>query len=169
RKARSRLDETVHRAAPAPYAALDLTEGAASWPLEEGYRREEEAVAELLPSRQAQASLYAFDLVQRRGRRETGLPDAEPRKVEKVGIVGAGLMASQIATLFLGRLEVPVVIRDLEQSRVDEALSTIREQVTPFLQTIVDGGTDWNRFEGCDLVLEAVFEDLAVKRDVFAE
>jgi len=55
---------------------------------------------------------------------------------------------------------------------VDEALGTIREEVgarNPFLATIVAGGTGWEQFEGCDLVLEAVFEELDVKRDVFAE
>ena len=91
--------------------------------------------------------------------------------MQKVGIVGAGLMATQLATLFVRRLEVPVVMRDLEQSRVDDALETIREEVgerKPFLATLVDGGTGWEQFAGCDLVLEAVFEELDVKREVFA-
>jgi len=181
RKARSRLDETVHGAAPAPYAALDLTEGAASWSLEDGYRREEEAVAELLPSQQAQASLYAFDLVQGRGRRETGLPDAEPRKVEKVGIVGAGLMASQIATLFLRRLEVPVVISDVSEEIVERSVASIQAELESqvakgrytadkarFLGSLVHGTTSYSDFSGCDLVLEAVFEEIQVKKEVFA-
>jgi 3-hydroxyacyl-CoA dehydrogenase len=63
------------------------------------------------------------------------------------------------------------VLRDLEQSRVDEALQTIRDDVSerkPFLATLVDGGTAWEQFAGCDLVLEAVFEELDVKREVFA-
>src|SRR6185437_8868653 len=90
---------------------------------------------------------------------------------QKVGIVGAGLMATQIATQFVKRLEVPVVLRDIEQSRVDEALQTIREEVgerKPFLATLVAGGTGWEQFADCDLVLEAVFEQLDVKREVFA-
>ena len=96
----------------------------------------------------------------------------KPRPVQKVGIVGAGLMATQLATLFLRRLEVPVVLRDIDQARVDEALATIREEVgarKPFLATIVDGGTGWEQFAGCDLVLEAVFEELSVKHEVIAE
>ena len=56
----------MHGAAPAPYRALDLIEGAAAWTLEEGYRAEEDALAELLPGPQAQASVYAFDVVERR-------------------------------------------------------------------------------------------------------
>jgi 3-hydroxyacyl-CoA dehydrogenase/enoyl-CoA hydratase/carnithine racemase len=172
RKTRSKIDDAVHGATGAPYVALDLIAGARDWPLDEGYVAEENAMAELLVSPQAQASAYAFTVVERRSKKPPNLPDAKPRRVQKVGIVGAGLMATQLATLFLRRLEVPVVLRDLDQARVDEALATIREEVgarKPFLATIVDGGTGWDEFAGCDLVLEAVFEELDVKRDVFAE
>jgi 3-hydroxyacyl-CoA dehydrogenase/1,4-dihydroxy-2-naphthoyl-CoA synthase len=172
RKARSRVDDAVHGATRAPYVALELIAGAQTWTLEEGYAAEEAAMGELLVSPQAQAAAYAFTVVERRTKKPEGLPDVKPRAVQKVGIVGAGLMATQLATLFLRRLEVPVVLRDIEQSRVDEALATIREEVgarKPFLATIVDGGTGWEQFEGCDLVLEAVFEELSVKREVIAE
>ena len=172
RKARSRVDDAVHGATRAPYVALDLIEGARNWSIEEGYAAEEQAMAELMLSPQAQASAYAFTVVERRTKKGAGLPDVKPRRVQKVGIVGAGLMAAQLATLFVRRLEVPVVLRDLEQSRVDEALETIREEVgtrKPFLATLVSGGTGWEQFEGCDLVLEAVFEELSVKREVFRE
>ena len=172
RKTRARVDDAVHGATRAPYVALDLIAGAKDWPIEEGYAAEGNAMAELLVSRQAQASAYAFTVVERRSKRPPELPDAEPRRVQKVGIVGAGLMATQLATLFLRRLEVPVVLRDLDQARVDAALLTIREEVgakKPFLTTIVDGSTGWEQFEGCDLVLEAVFEEIEVKREVFAE
>ena len=172
RKTRSRIDDAVHGATRAPYVALDLIAGAKDWPIDEGYAAEERAMAELLVSPQAQAAAYAFTVVERRSKKPPNLPTAKPRNVQKVGIVGAGLMATQLATLFLRRLEVPVVLRDLDQARVDEALATIREEVgtrKPFLATIVDGGTGWDQFAGCDLVLEAVFEELDVKRDVFAE
>jgi 3-hydroxyacyl-CoA dehydrogenase/enoyl-CoA hydratase/carnithine racemase len=172
RKARSRVDDAVHGATRAPYVALDLIEGARDWSIEEGYAAEEQAMSELMPSPQAQASAYAFTVVERRTKKGAGLADVKPRRVQKVGIVGAGLMATQLATLFLRRLEVPVVLRDLEQARVDEALATIREEVgkrKPFLATLVSGGTGWEQFAGCDLVLEAVFEELSVKQEVFAE
>jgi 3-hydroxyacyl-CoA dehydrogenase/enoyl-CoA hydratase/carnithine racemase len=172
RKTRSKIDDAVHGATLAPYVALDLIAGAKDWPLEDGYVAEENAMAELLVSPQAQASAYAFTVVERRSKKPPNLPDAKPRRVQKVGIVGAGLMATQLATLFLRRLEVPVVLRDLDQARVDEAIATIREEVAarkPFLATIVDGSTGWDQFAGCDLVLEAVFEELDVKREAFAE
>jgi len=182
RKARSRLDGQVNGAAPAPYRALDLIEGAATWSLEEGYRAEEDALAELLPGPQAQASVYAFNLVERRAKRGVGMPDIEPRRVQKVGIVGAGLMARQLALLFLRRLEVPIVLRDLTQEQIDDAAAWIHDELADlakrgrlgegkarFLGSLVTGGTEWNVFAGCDLVLEAVFEEMSVKKEVFAE
>jgi 3-hydroxyacyl-CoA dehydrogenase/enoyl-CoA hydratase/carnithine racemase len=182
RKARARLDGQVHGAAPAPYRALDLIEGAATWSLEEGYRAEEDALAELLPGPQAQASIYAFGLVERRAKRGVGVPDVEPRRVQRLGVVGAGLMARQLALLALRRLEVPVVVRDLTQEQVDDAIAWIAgeldelvrkgrlgEAKARFLSSLVDGGTGWEVFSGCDLVVEAVFEELTVKKEVFAE
>src|SRR5205807_8035930 len=181
-KARARLDGQVHGAAPAPYRALDLIEGAARWSLDEGYRAEEDATAELLPGPGAQASVYSFFLVERRAKRGLGMPDAAPRAVAKVGVVGAGLMARQLALLALRRLEVPIVLRDLTQEQVDEAISWIRDELEElvsrgrlaerkahFLRSLVSGGTGWELFAGCDLVLEAVFEEMPVKRQVFAE
>jgi 3-hydroxyacyl-CoA dehydrogenase/enoyl-CoA hydratase/carnithine racemase len=169
-RARARVDDQVQGAAPAPYVCLDLIEGSARWTPEEGYRAEEDAVAELLPGPQAQNSLYAFNLVERRAKKQR--PPGEPRVVEKIGIVGAGLMASQIAALVLRRLEVPVVVKDVSQEIVDGALERIRGEVgarKPFLATIVTGTTGWEGFEDCDLVLEAVVEQLPVKQQVFAE
>ena len=183
RKARGRLDDQLHGAAPAPYKALELIEGACSgWSLEEGYRAEEEAVGELLPGRQARASLYAFDLVDRRAKRPPGRPDAEPRAVSKVGIVGAGLMAAQLAALVLRRLEIPVAMRDIS----DEALASARESIESelqeqvakgrydegkarFLASLVSTSTGYEHFGNCDLVLEAVFEEPELKKQVFAE
>jgi 3-hydroxyacyl-CoA dehydrogenase/enoyl-CoA hydratase/carnithine racemase len=182
RKARARLDGQVHGATPAPYRALDLIEGAAAWSLVEGYRAEEDALTELLPGAEAQASVYAFDLVERRAKRGVGMPGAEPRRVQRVGVVGAGLMARQLALLFLRRLEVPLVLRDLTQEQVDEAITWIQDELAElvrrgrlgegkarFLGSLVCGGTGWAVFAGCDLVLEAVFEEMAVKKEVFAE
>ena len=182
RKARARLDGQLHGAAPAPYRALDLIEGAATWSLEKGYRAEEDALADLLPGPQAQASVYAFNLVERRAKRGVGIPEAEPRRVQRIGLVGAGLMARQLALLALRRLEVPVVLRDLTQEQVDDAKSWIADELDEltrkgrigegkarFLGSLVTGGIGWEVFADCDLVLEAVYEEMAVKKDVFAE
>jgi len=181
-RARSQLDDTLHGAAPAPYRALDLIEGAQAWSIDEGYAAEEEALADLLFTPQAKASLYAFDLVERRARRGAGRPAAEPRDVTKIGIAGAGLMAAQLATLFLRRLRIPVVLRDLDHAIVDRALETIRDELAGAaargrleheqavsLAAQATGTTSYEGFEQCGLVIEAVFEELDVKRQVFGE
>jgi 3-hydroxyacyl-CoA dehydrogenase/enoyl-CoA hydratase/carnithine racemase len=160
RRARSNVDDHVHGAAPAPYVALDLIAGAQEWSIEEGYRHEEDAIADLLPGPQAQASIYAFHIVEQRAKRMR--PAGDPRTVAKVGVVGAGLMARQIAALFLKRLEVPVVICDVRQEIVDDAIGELDSP-------LVTGSTNYDGFSDCDLVLEAVFEELSVKRQVFAE
>ena len=180
RKARARVDDVVHGQAPAPYRALELIEGAAGWSIEEGYAAEEDALAELLPGPEAQASIYAFDVVERRIKRATGVPDAQPRRIQRVGVVGAGLMATQLATLFVRRLEVPVVVTDVDPERAGKAVESIRgdlaglvakgrlpEAKARFLGSIVTAGDGVEAYEGCDLVLEAVFEELPVKREVF--
>jgi len=183
RKARARLDGHVHGATPAPYKALELIEGACSgWSIDEGYRAEEDAVGELLPGRQAQASLYAFDLVERRAKNPPGRPQEEPRPIRKVGIVGAGLMAAQIAALVLRRLEVPIAMRDVSEKALANAREAIEEELSEqvakgrydegkarFLGSIVSTGTTYDHFADCDLVLEAVFEELETKQQVFAE
>ncbi len=182
RRARTSVDDAVHGAAPAPYAALDLIEGAREWSIEEGYRREEEAIGEILPSPQAQASIYAFHVVEQRAKRHPNRPAAEPRRVEKVGIVGAGLMASQLAALCLRRLEVPIVLRDVNPAAIENAIAEIGGELDAqvakgrydegkgrFLRSLVSGGTGYEGFADCDLVVEAVFEEPELKKQVFAE
>ncbi|HET6684533.1 MAG TPA: 3-hydroxyacyl-CoA dehydrogenase NAD-binding domain-containing protein [Gaiella sp.] len=178
RRARTRVDDAVHGQAPAPYRALELIEGAAVWGLEEGYRAEEDAVAELLPGPEAQASLYAFDVVERRlGRAPVG--DVEPRRIERIGLVGAGLMATQLATLFVRRLRVPVVLTDVDPERAPRAVEAIgaeldglvargrmREEEADALRELPVAGESVDAYEDCDLVLEAVFEELSAKREV---
>ena len=99
--------------------------------------------------------------------------------MRKVGIVGAGLMASQLAALFLRRLEVPVVLRDVRPEAVETALGSIRGEIAGnprydegkarFLGGLVSGSTGYDGFADCDLVIEAVFEEVPVKKQVFGE
>jgi 3-hydroxyacyl-CoA dehydrogenase/enoyl-CoA hydratase/carnithine racemase len=180
RRARHQVDDQVHGAALAPYRALALIEGAATTSVEEGYRAEEDALADLLPGPQAQASVYAYGLIERRVRRGVGIPEAQARPVRCVGIVGAGLMATQLATLFVRRLEVPVVLTDVDPSRVESAVAGVGKELARqvergrlpetkarFLAGLVGGGEGLDRYAGCDLVLEAVFEEIGMKQRVF--
>ncbi|HET8601408.1 MAG TPA: 3-hydroxyacyl-CoA dehydrogenase NAD-binding domain-containing protein [Segeticoccus sp.] len=181
--AKQLVDEKTGGAAPAPYRALELVRAARTASREEGFAAEEEALADLLMSDELRAGLYAFDLVQRHAKRPAGAPDrSRARPVTKVGVVGAGLMASQLALLFVRRLKVPVVLTDLDQQRVDQGVAWVHAEIDKLvekgrlggdggnrLRALVSGSTSTESFADADLVIEAVFEELSVKQQVFAE
>jgi 3-hydroxyacyl-CoA dehydrogenase/enoyl-CoA hydratase/carnithine racemase len=181
--ARFLLDGKLHGAAPAPYRALDLVAAARTASRDEAFAAEDEALADLLLSDELRAGLYAFDLVQKRARKPAGAPDrALARPVTKVGVVGAGLMAAQIALLFVRRLQVPVVMTDLDQARVDSGVGYVHAEIDKQLsrgrispdaanrqKALITGAVSKEGFADADFVIEAVFEELAVKRQVFAE
>jgi 3-hydroxyacyl-CoA dehydrogenase/enoyl-CoA hydratase/carnithine racemase len=181
--ARFLADGKLHGAAPAPYRALDLVAGARSRSRDEGFAAEDEALADLLLSGELRAGLYAFNLVQKRAKRPAGAPDRSlARPVTKAGIVGAGLMAAQIALLFVRRLQVPVVMTDLDQARVDSGVAYVHAEIDKLAargrlspdaanrhKALVTGSVSKAGFADADFVIEAVFEELSVKQRVFAE
>jgi 3-hydroxyacyl-CoA dehydrogenase/enoyl-CoA hydratase/carnithine racemase len=181
--ARFFADGKVHGAAPAPYRAISLVEAARDRTRDEAFAAEDEAMADLFVSPEFKASLYAFDLTQKRARSAFGAPDpALARPVTKVGIVGAGLMAAQIALLFARRLEVPVVLTDMDQARLDAGVGHVHGEIARLLDrgrlsadaaarltALVTGSLDKSAFADADVVIEAVFEEMRVKQQVFAE
>lgn len=176
-------DGRLHGAAPAPYRALDLLQLAKTATFEDGTKAEDEALADLIGTDELRAGLYSFDLVQKRAKRPVGAPDKGlARPVTKVGIVGAGLMASQLALLFARRLEVPVVLTDIDQQRVDKGVSYVHTEIDKLLgkkrvspdqanrlKALVSGSLTKDAFADADFVIEAVFEEISVKKQVFAE
>lgn len=181
--ARSMVDVRIHQSTPAPYRALDLVKAARTSDRDTAFAAEDEALADLVMGDDLRASMYSFDLVQRRAKRPQGAPDKGlARPVRKVGIVGAGLMASQLALLFARKLQVPVVMSDLDQQRVDRGLAFVVEDLASQvdkrrmspdkaarLTSLVSGTTDISAFSDADFVIEAVFEDLSVKQTVFSQ
>ncbi|MDO5626736.1 MAG: 3-hydroxyacyl-CoA dehydrogenase NAD-binding domain-containing protein [Mobilicoccus sp.] len=168
---------------PAPYRALDIMSAARTASTAEGFEAEDEALADLLMGEEARASLYAFDLVQRRAKRPAGAPDKSlARKVTKVGIVGAGLMASQLALLFIRRLGVPVVMTDLDAERVEKGVGYVHAEIDKLAakgrlssdkanryKALITGSTSKDDFADAEFVVEAVFEEMSVKKTVWAE
>ncbi|MEP6761150.1 MAG: enoyl-CoA hydratase-related protein, partial [Sporichthyaceae bacterium] len=133
-RAKGIADSRVHGATPAPYKAIELIELARTASYDDGIAAERKALFELAMGDDLRAGLYAFDLVQRRAKRPAGVPDKSlAREVTKVGVVGAGLMASQLAMLFAQRLEVPVVLTDLDQERVDKGVGYVHGEVDKLL------------------------------------
>lgn len=181
--ARGMLESKIGTVPRSPYVALDLLDKAKSGTKAEGFAREDEALASLVTGDQFAASMYAFDLVQKRAKRPVGAPDkALAKKVTKVGVIGAGLMASQFALLFVRKLQVPVLITDLDQARVDKGVAYIHDEIGKLeakgrldgdtankLRALVTGTTDKSAYADCDFVIEAVFEEVGVKQAVFAE
>ena len=182
-RGRALADAKTAGTAPAPYRALDLIAAARTSTRDEGFAAEDEALGDLIMSDELRAGLYAFDLVQKRAKRPAGAPDKGlARKVTKVGVVGAGLMAGQLALLFAQRLEVPVVLTDLDQARVDKGVAYVHGEIDGLLakgrlnadranrlKALVTGTTDKADFADATFVIEAVFEELKVKQQVFAE
>lgn len=177
-------DSKVHGAAPAAYRALDIIAAVKDGDLQAGFDAEDSALADLIMSGELRAGVYAFNLVQKRGKRPVGAPDRGlARPVTKVGVVGAGLMASQLALLFLRRLEVPVVLTDIDQDRIDKGVGYVHAEIEKLLgkgrinqdkanqlTALVSGVLDKaDGFADADFVIEAVFEEMSVKQQVFAE
>jgi 3-hydroxyacyl-CoA dehydrogenase/enoyl-CoA hydratase/carnithine racemase len=182
-RGRAFADAKIHGAAPAPYRALELIAAARTASRNEGFAAEDEVIADLMMGGEFRSSVYAFDLVQRRAKRPAGAPDRSlARDVTKVGIVGAGLMASQLGLLFVRRLEVPVVLTDLDQERVDKGVAYVHTEIEKLrakrrlsddqatrLTGLVTGSTDVSVFADADFVVEAVYEEMKVKQQVFAD
>ncbi|MFF7455342.1 3-hydroxyacyl-CoA dehydrogenase NAD-binding domain-containing protein [Kitasatospora sp. NPDC008115] len=177
-------DAKVHGAAPAAYRALDIIAQVKDQDLQAGFDAEDAALADLIMGGELRSGIYAFNLVQRRAKRPVGAPDKSlARPVSKVGVVGAGLMASQLALLFARRLEVPVVLTDIDQERVDKGVGYVHAEIDKLLEKGRIGKDKANRLKGlvsgsldkaaafgdADFVIEAVFEEMGVKQTVFAD
>ena len=181
---RAFIEAKTSNAAPAPGKVLDLFEAARNRTQAESAAAECEALTELMLTPQFHDTVYAFlDLVQKRAKRPAGAPDRSlARPVTKVGVVGAGLMASQLALLFARQLSVPVVLTDIDQARVDKGVSWVHAEVDRMLakkrlspdkanriKALVSGSVSKEAFADADFVIEAVFEELSVKKAVFAD
>jgi len=180
--ARAQVDARIHGAAPAPYRALDLLAAAHGSSRAEGFAAENEALADLVMTDEFRASLYAFNLVNRAGKRTLAAAETEPIPIMKAGIVGAGLMASQLARVLAQNLEIEVVMRDLDSERVTAGLDAVQHELQADVENgrlaasraeeireRVQGTTDISEFGDCQLIIEAVTEKMSIKRAVFSE
>lgn len=169
--------------APGPLWALRIFKKVPHRTRDDNRPDEVQALGELLVSPEFHNVVYAFmELVQKRAKKPAGVPEAAPKPITRVGVVGAGLMASQLALVFAQHLQVPVVITDIDQQRVDKGLSYIESQVTKLvekgrlssekgeaLNSLITGSVDKSVYAEADFVIEAVFEEISVKKQVFAE
>ena len=166
-----------------PLAALELIKASQKNSVRDGFASETKVLADLVMSDPLRASLYSFNLIQKKRKKVEGAPKpALARKVTKVGVVGAGLMASQLALLMLRNLKVPVVITDLDQERVDKGLAWIKNEIAKLVEKKrlspesatrllgnVSGSTDQKVFANADFIIEAIFEELSLKQKLFKD
>ncbi|OUS93643.1 3-hydroxyacyl-CoA dehydrogenase NAD-binding domain-containing protein [Rhodococcus sp. NCIMB 12038] len=168
------------RGSLAPLAALDLIAKATTLPFAEGLDTERHTFAALVAGEQSAALRHAF-FAERAARTIPGLPRGiRSRAVETVGVIGAGTMGGGIAMNFLDA-GIPVTLVETKSESLDRGIQAIRRNY----QVQVDKGKldaaalqqrmdlltptlDYVDIADCDLVIEAVFEDMDVKRDVFA-
>ena len=164
-----------------PMRALELIASAKTNTRGAGFDAEDQALADLTMSDPLRASLYAFNLIQKKRKKVEGAPKpALARKVTKVGVVGAGLMASQLALLLLRNLKCPIVMTDIDQERADKGVAWVKSELTKLvekkrmseesahrLSLLVTGSADQSSFAGCDFIIEAIFEELSLKQELF--
>jgi len=164
-----------------PMRALELIAAARTNTRGAGFDAEDQALADLTMSDPFRASLYAFNLIQKKRKKVEGAPKpAVGRKVTKVGVVGAGLMASQLALLLLRNLKCPVVMTDIDQERADKGVAWVKNELAKLvekkrmseesarrLSLLISGSADQNTFAGCDFIIEAIFEELSLKQELF--
>jgi 3-hydroxyacyl-CoA dehydrogenase len=164
----------------AAHKLIDAVEAALELPFAFGLAREARLFEELARSPQSAALRHIF-FAERELNKVPGLPPAEPREVRKAGVVGAGTMGSGIAIAF-AQAGIPVAVIDANDEAVDRARQTVMgmfayqvgkgrltsEEAWKRGRSIVFTD-DWNELADAGVVVEAVFEDLDVKREVFAK
>ncbi|MCX6435669.1 MAG: 3-hydroxyacyl-CoA dehydrogenase NAD-binding domain-containing protein [Actinobacteria bacterium] len=165
----------------APRRALELLAESRTATRTSGFNAEDQALADLTMNDPLRASLYAFNLIQKKRKKVEGAPKpALARKITKVGVVGAGLMASQLALLLVRNLKCPVVMTDLDQERVNKGVAWVHDEIAKLvekgrlnkesaqrLSLLVTGSVDQSVFSNADFIIEAIFEELALKQELF--
>jgi 3-hydroxyacyl-CoA dehydrogenase len=165
----------------APLAAIDAVEAAAKLPFSEGCQKEQELFAKCLFSDQSKALIHVFF-----GEREVAkIPDipkeTQTIPVNKVAVVGAGTMGGGIAMVF-ANAGLPVLLKETDQAALDRGLSNIQKNYANsvkrgrFTQQFVDERLKliqptltYDGFADADMVVEAVFEGMALKKEVFGQ
>ncbi|HEY3575429.1 MAG TPA: 3-hydroxyacyl-CoA dehydrogenase NAD-binding domain-containing protein [Arthrobacter sp.] len=181
---RALVETKTSNASPAPAEVLNVMAANRTMTQAASAALECETLAGLMQTDEFRATVYAFlELVQKRAKRPAGAPERGlARPVRKIGVVGAGLMASQLALLFARQLAVPVVLTDIDQNRVDKGVSYVHNEVDKLVakgrlgadaateaKALVTGSVSKEPFADADFVIEAVFEELNVKKQVFDE
>ena len=165
----------------APFRCIDAVRAAVELPFDAGMKREREIFVELHDSSQSKAQRHVF-FAEREVARIPGLPEDLPiRNIQSVGILGAGTMGGGIAMCF-ANAGIPVLLLDMKQEFIDKGISVIRknyantvakgnlkQEVMDRRMSLITPTLSYDDLKDVDLVIEAVFEDMAVKKEVFGK
>ena len=169
------------RGAPAPLAAIDAIEAATKMPFEQGCQEEARLFDQCLYSDQSKALIHVF-FAEREVTKIPDVPKETPvRPVDSVGIVGAGTMGAAISMVF-ANAGIPVALKDVDQAGIDRGLANIHKNYAISVQRgrftqeyvnerlkLIRPTLHYESFADVDLVIEAVFENMALKKEIFAE
>jgi 3-hydroxyacyl-CoA dehydrogenase len=172
---------TKQRNMPAPLAAIDAVEAGTTLPFEKGSQIEQELFRKCLFSDQSKALIHIF-FSEREVAKIPDIPKDTPTlTVNSVAVVGAGTMGGGIAMVF-ANAGIPVLLKDTDQPALDRGLATIQKNYASsvkrgrFTQQFVDERLklirptlDYDDFGKVDMVIEAVFEGMAIKKVVFEQ
>jgi len=165
----------------APYKCIEAVKAATELPFAEGMKKERAIFTELQASDQSKAQRHVF-FAEREVVRIPGLPDDQPtREIKSVGILGAGTMGGGIAMSFVNA-GIPVVLLDVKQEFIDKGMAVIKknyantvakgslkQEVMDKRMSLIKPTLAYEDLKNVDLVIEAVFEDMAIKKEVFTK
>jgi len=172
---------TVARGMAAPLRAIDAVAASMGQPFDKGRAVESRIFTELMVSPESQALRHAF-FAERAASKVDGLSDETPqRKIQQVAVVGAGTMGGGIAMTF-ANAGIPVTVLDAKQEALDRGMAGIRKMYEGSVAkkklrpedaqkrlALITPSLDYGAASKADLILEAVFEDIEVKKGVFRE
>jgi 3-hydroxyacyl-CoA dehydrogenase len=165
----------------APEYNIQTIEAAVNLPFDEGLRVERKLFTELMQGTQSAAQRYAF-FAERQANKIPDVPEDTPTiAIKKVGVIGAGTMGGGISMNF-ANVGIPVTIVEMKQEALDRGLGVIRNNYERTAKTgrikpedvetrmkLLTGALDLSALADCDLVIEAVFENMDIKKDVFGK
>jgi 3-hydroxyacyl-CoA dehydrogenase len=169
------------RGLEAPLACAQSVRNAVTLPFDDALAREREFFVKLVAGDQSRAQRHLF-FAEREAAKVPGVgKDVVPREIRRVGVIGAGTMGGGIAMSFVNG-GIPVRLLEMNKEALDRGLATIdrnyaisvargslSEDAKGKRLTLFTGTTDYADLTGCDIIIEAVFEDMAVKKDVFGK
>ncbi len=165
----------------APFKCIEAVKIATELPFAEGMKRERAIFLELQASDQSRAQRHVF-FAEREVVRIPGLPDDQPtREIKSAAVLGAGTMGGGIAMCFVNA-GIPVVLLDVKQEFIDKGMAVIKknyantvakgklkQEVMDKRLSLIKPTLSYDDLKNVDLVIEAVFEDMGIKKEVFTK